>query len=96
MDSPEKIHSIDKQYEILLRLILTLFANKPDTYDVVHQDLFKLASKQGSMGPEFINERLLTKELCEAMQANDKVGYILIIATFIIIIYHYNFRYNRR
>jgi hypothetical protein len=74
VDSPEKIHSIDKQYEILLRLILSLFAKQPDSYDVVHQDLFKLASKQGSMGPDLINERLLTTELCEAMQANDKVG----------------------
>jgi hypothetical protein len=70
---------------------LTLFAKKPDSYDVVHQDLFKLASKQGSMGPYFINERLLTTELCEAMQANDKVGYKLIIAMFIIIILHHIF-----
>jgi hypothetical protein len=78
VDSPAKIHSIDQQYEILVRLGLLLFARDPDKYAVVHSELYKSAVCIGFLGKGFENERFITPELCHAMQNNKIVSYRLL------------------
>ena len=71
VDSTEKLKSIEVPYGILVRLSLTLFATNPDSYAIVHGELFKLATTFGAMGLQ--DERLLTPKLCEVMKDNAEV-----------------------
>ena len=71
VDSTEKEKSIDVPYEILVRLSLTLFATNPDSYAIVHGELFQLATTFGTMGLQ--DERLMTPKLYEVMKDNTEV-----------------------
>ena len=84
VDSPDidKWHSIDKQYEILVRLTLSLFANDPNCYSAVNNQVFKIASElvgglalkdESGNKLDLLHECLISSKLCEAMKADDKV-----------------------
>jgi len=86
VDSPDtdKWHSIDKQYEILVRLTLSSFAKDPDCYSAVNNRVFKIASELGGLALrdesgnklDLLDECLISSKLCEAMKADDKVKVI--------------------
>jgi hypothetical protein len=70
-----KYVNLKENYEILYRLVLSLFANDPDDFAVVQSKLDKVAVSYGSMGEEFLQERLMSPNIYNAMMRNDKVSY---------------------
>ena len=78
-------YSIDTQYEILVRLSLSLFAANPDTWAVTFKDLVNAATSYGTMGKEdLMEERLITPELCKEMLDDPQVSIAINDYTFIL------------
>jgi len=76
-------YSIDTQYEILVRLSLSLFAANPDTYAIIFKDLVSAATNYENMGKEdLMEERLITPELHKEILDDPQVSYYIIFFSF--------------
>jgi len=87
VDDMRTKYSFDTQYEILVRLILSLFAVNPDTHGVTYKDLVSAATNYGTMGKEWMEERLITPKLCKEMLNDHQVSsyqclYVCLILSF--------------
>jgi hypothetical protein len=70
-----KYVNLKENYEILYRLVLSLFARDPDDFAVVQSKLDKVAVSYGSMGEGCLQERLMSPNIYNAMMRNEKVSY---------------------
>jgi hypothetical protein len=63
--------SIDRHYDILVRILLLLFAKEPDGF-ALHNQAFRNASMPGFM--KVNNESLITEDLARIMERNPEVS----------------------
>ena len=86
-------YSIDTQYEILVRLSLSLFAANPDTWAVTFKDLVNAATSYGTMGKEdLMEERLITPELCKEMLDDPQVSSYQRLYVYLILSFYFSSR----
>ncbi len=72
-DSPlvgDKRHNITVHFELLVRKLLSIFAENPSTFAPVHSSLNKRVTAFGPVEHGLNNERLITPELLQAMMLN--------------------------
>ena len=62
VDSVHGTQNLDEYYEILVRLLLLLFAKDPDEFSAVHSRLGDVATTYGIIG-DYRDERLMTPKL---------------------------------
>lgn len=74
VDSAHGTQNLDEYYEILVRLLLLLFAMDPDEFSAVHSRLGHAATTYGTI-ENHRDERLMSPKLFEAMKNDKEVSY---------------------
>jgi len=75
-DSPlvgDERHNITVHFELLVRKLLSIFAENPSAFAPVHSSLNKMVTAFGPVEHGLNNERLITPELLQAMMLNPLV-----------------------